>query len=575
MGVISLIVRFKLGWFTCLIGFVEACVCGQSAAQHWHLSAVNLPPRISIQKDSAPIVVAIVDDGIRGTHETIQPFLWRNPREVSYNGVDDDENGAVDDVSGWDVSDGDPNTTPPPSRLEEFYHGTHLAGVVAQIANRVLGEEAHNYIKILPVKSISDYSQRSYLKEGFKGIEYAVSVGADIILCAWNVGRIKADEARILQQAAQKGCFVVAAAGNFPDNHEVFPAAHDTVFAVAGLGRNKLKMPESNYGTFVDLSAPGVDILGAGTASNQAVLSKSGTSQASAIVAGAAALLKLSYPEYSRLEMEMALKNASQPLAIDNPLWNGRLGRGRLDVAAALASDALSPRHSGKKNLDCPQGFLHFRSAGELTPVTWEIKHETSAKGTWLSMAYMNSLPGDGLLQIFPTENGVPQADKRQSVRLDDLRAPIWIEGVSPVVMFYPDKEVSPLEWVIRYQVQPVDLAARFCEGVRQFSQPGTIEDGSGDAPYSPQTNCKWHITAPKGKVVRFHFSKFDTESENDSLYFFNGRETQKNTLAIFSGHEIPSDFDSLGPEVIIWFLSDDQNQADGWKLDFEFVTPY
>ena len=528
---------------------------------------------MGIQKNGNPIVVAIVDDGMRGTHERIQPFLWRNPGEVPFNGVDDDENGFVDDVAGWDVSDDDPNTTPPPTRLEEFYHGTHLAGVVAQMANRVLGEEAHNYIKILPVKSISDYSQRSYLKEGYKGIEYAVSVGADIILCAWNVGRIKADEARILQQAAQKGCFVVGAAGNYPDNKEVFPAAYETVFAVAGLDRINQKMPESNYGTFVDLSAPGVDILGAGTVSDQAVLFKTGTSQASAIVACAAALLKVLHPHYTRLEMEMALKNVSQPLAMDNPLWNARLGSGRLDVAATLASDALSPRHSGKENLERSQGFLHYRSIDDLTPVTWEIKHEATAKGTWLSMAFMNALPGDGLLQIFPTHNGVPQADKRQSIRLGDMHAPLWIEGASPVVMFYPDKEVSSLEWVMRYQMQPNDLTTRFCEGVLQLSQPGIIEDGSGDAPYSPHTNCKWHITAPEGKVVRFHFLKFDTEPNNDSLYFFNGRETQKNTLAIFSGQNVPSDFDSPGSDVIIWFLSDDHNQADGWKLEYEFVT--
>lgn len=184
MGVISFIVRWKISLLICLITFVRLCVCGQPSTQPWHLSAVNLPAKMGIQKNGNPIVVAIVDDGMRGTHESIQPFLWRNPGEVPFNGVDDDENGFVDDVAGWDVSDDDPNTTPPPTRLEEFYHGTHLAGVVAQMANRVLAEEAHNYIKILPVKSISDYSQRSYLKEGYKGIEYAVSVGADIILCA-------------------------------------------------------------------------------------------------------------------------------------------------------------------------------------------------------------------------------------------------------------------------------------------------------------------------------------------------------------------------------------------------------
>ena len=382
-----LMARWKVELVLCLACFVNVCVYGQVQAQPWHFVAANLPMKLSVHNGKKPIVVAIVDDGVRSTHDSIQPFLWRNPREVPFNGIDDDGNGFVDDMAGWDVSDGDPNPVPPPSRLEEFYHGTHLAGIVTHMARRVLGEQAHKHIKILPVKAISDHAQRSYLKEGFLGIDYAVSVGADIILCAWNVGQIKAEEAKILQRAAQKGCFVVAAAGNFPENKEVFPAAHETVFAVAGLDHNNMKMPDSNYGTFVDLPAPGVDIYGAGTGSNTDFIFKTGTSQAAAMVAGTAALRKLLHPDDTRLELEMALKNGAQRLKGGNPLWSARLGSGRLDVASTLASDVVSPSHSGKVNLRHPKGFLHYASLEDPAPMTWEIKHESTATGTWLSMA--------------------------------------------------------------------------------------------------------------------------------------------------------------------------------------------
>lgn len=565
--------RWKVELVLCLACFLNVCVYGQVQTQPWHFVAANLPMKLSAHNGKKPMVVAIVDDGVRSTHDSIQPFLWRNPREVPFNGIDDDGNGFLDDMAGWDVSDGDPNPIPPSPRLEEFYHGTHLAGIVTHMARRVLGEQAHKHIKILPVKAISDHAQRTYLKEGFLGIEYAASVGADIILCAWNVGQIKSEEAKILQQAAQNGCFVVAAAGNFPDNKEVFPAAHETVFAVAGLDQHHMKMPDSNYGMFVDLSAPGVDISSAGTISDTDIISKTGTSQAAAMVAATAALRKVLYPDSTRLELEMALKNGSQPLKEGNPLYHAKLGSGRLDVTATLASDVLSPKYSGRSKLHHPKGFLHYTSADDPAPVTWEILYDTPATGAWLSMAYMNVLPGDGQLQIFPTENGVPQADKRQSIRLADMHVPLWIEGASPIVMYYPDEGISSLEWVIGYQIQPVDVTSKYCEGVLHLSQPGLLEDGSGESPYSPLTSCKWHITAPKGKVVRFHFLQFDTEPEHDSLYFFNGRETQENILAHLSGRQIPSSFDSSGSEVLIWFLSDAQNQSAGWKLRYEFVT--
>ena len=540
----------------------------------WHLRSVNTPQDIPLVENQAPVVVAIVDDGLHRTHDRIRPYLWRNSADIPFNLQDDDGNGYMDDTVGWDVADGDPDTAPPRERLAEFYHGTHLAGIMTKMAEMALGENAQRYFKILPVKTISDYAQRTYLKSGFQGIEYAASMGADIILCAWNVAQMKPNEARVVQLATNRGCIIVASAGNYPDNKEVFPAAHPSVLAVAGLTEKDTKMERSNYGTFVDLSAPGENILGAGTASNKAWIRKTGTSQAAAVVAGAVALIKLQHPEFTPSQIKVALKSSTDPLSIDNPLWQARLGSGKLNVSEALQARLLTQPSSERMVEGRPQGYLRYQASRAFRPVTWEIKHTGNMKGTWLSIEYMNAPALEGILQIFPTDNGIPQADRRQTVRLEDLGSPLWIEGHSPVIMFYPDPSVSSLEWILQYIVEPVNLPTLHCEGIQELALAGTITDGSGTLPYSPQTDCKWQITAPEGKVIHFHFKSFDTEQDRDSVYFFNGRGTHEKSMAILSGSDIPPDFISWGSEALVWFVTDSENQSAGWELEFHFVDP-
>lgn len=535
---------------------------------------MHVPQGVPLVEDRAAVVVAVVDDGLLSSHERIRPYLWQNLADTPFNSQDDDGNGYMDDAVGWDVADGDPDTVPSRDRLAEFYHGTHLAGVMTEMVEMALGENAPKYFKILPVKTISDYAQRTYLKSGFEGVEYAASMGADIILCAWSVGQMKPKEARILQLAANRGCLIVASAGNFPENKEVFPAAHPSVIAVAGLTEKDTKMEQSNYGTFVDLSAPGEEILGAGTASNKSRISKNGTSQAAALVAGAAALIKLQHPEFTPSQIKVALKSSTDPLSIDNPLWQARLGSGKLNVSEAMQARLLT-RPLREQTVEVrPQGFLRYKASKTFRPVTWEIRHTGNIEGTWLSVEYMNALAGEGILQIFPTENGIPQAARRQTVRLGDLGAPLWFKGHSPVIMFYPDPSAPSLEWILRYRVEPVYLPTLYCEGIRALTQPGSIADGSGKLPYSPQTDCKWQITAPEGKVIRFHFTSFDTEKNRDSVYVFNGRGTHEKRMAVFSGKDIPPDFTSWGSEALVWFVTDSENQASGWEFEFDFIAP-
>ena len=254
----------------------------------WALKAVNAPFNISPVKRDRPVVVAIVDDGVRITHQELADFIWRNPLEEPGNHIDDDGNGYVDDINGWDVSDGDSEVTPPPERLEQYSHGTRLAGIVVQVARRAYGDAAADFVRIMPVKSMSDEADKPYIKEGFAGIRYAIDAGADIILCAWGINQISRDEARTLAEAEDRGILVVASAGNFSQELEQYPAAYPSVMAVAALDREGALSENSGFGQFVDIAAPGLEIYTSSASSDRAYETTEGTSFSAAIVAGAA-----------------------------------------------------------------------------------------------------------------------------------------------------------------------------------------------------------------------------------------------------------------------------------------------
>ena len=266
----------------------------------------------------------------------MKDFIWRNPKEIPDNNIDDDGNGFVDDLHGWDVADNDNTVTPPRNRPEAFYHGTHLAGIVARTARAAYGAAASDFIKIMPVKCLADKAAKTYLKHGYKGIDYAVKAGADIIICAWGVGHISPDESKILEEAHTKGILIVASAGTFPTGREQYPAAHDSVLAVAALNQNDEKIENSNYGAFCDLSAPGMNIASAGVLSDTSCDTREGSSCAVSMAAAAAAIVKLQHPSYSPDKVKACLKNSAEPIDALNPQYAAKLGAGKLNIRAAV-----------------------------------------------------------------------------------------------------------------------------------------------------------------------------------------------------------------------------------------------
>ncbi len=539
----------------------------------WFLENIRTPTNMVPSSKKDQIVIAVVDDGVRITHQDLRAFVWTNGGEVPNNNVDDDGNGYVDDVHGWDVSDHDNTVAPPQGRVEDFYHGTHLAGIVARIATSAYGDAAPAFVRIMPVKCLANRADKSYLKDGYKGIAYAIQAGADIILCAWNVGHISPDESRILQEARDKGILIAASAGNFPEQREQYPAAHESVLAVAALDQEDKKISRSNYGAFVDLSGPGVHVLSASAKSDTAYELREGTSQATAMVAVAAAMVKLEHPTFNIDEVKACLKGSAEVVdAVNAKEYSAKLGAGRLNIKAAMACEVLSEKTGAKNERHSPQGYLHYKHPGK-RPATWLIKPHGTFKGLRFKPLSVQGKSGKSTLNFYA--NSLPGSKLLASYALDELPDSIYVPGTTAYVAFAPKRTNRKLDWLMEYRAEPIRFSRVYCRHTVYLDTEGSFEDGSGSDDYALNSDCKWLITAPEGKVIHFRFSEFDTEGRVDLVYFFNGEGTrQEEIMAIFSGPDIPPELTTWGNQVLVWFLTDGKNQAGGWKGEYRFRDP-
>jgi hypothetical protein len=537
----------------------------------WFLKNIHTPTKIKPVTTGETIIIAVVDDGVRITHKDLREFIWNNPKEIPRNNIDDDGNGYVDDIHGWDVADHNNNVVPPQKRLEVFYHGTHLAGIVANIARLAYGDLATDVIRIMPVKSLSDRADKTYLKDGYRGIDYAIDAGADIIICAWGVGHISPDEARILQKAHDRGILIVASAGNFPEQREQYPAAHETVLAVTALDRKNKKVERANYGAFVDLAAPGMQISSTSAVSDTGYEIREGTSQPAAMVATAGALVKLQHPSHSMADVEACLKSSAGTIDTVRPEYSAKLGAGILNIEAAVACNLFSEPTRKKNQLVNYRGYVHFTSPQEKS-ATWIIKPQGIFKGLRFKTLSIEGDVGQSKINFY--SNDSPDATLFESYPLSSLPGNIYIPGTTAYVTFDSDKVNEELDLLMEYSAEPINFSKLYCRGTENLDVEGTLHDGSGPNNYTMNNDCKWLITAPEGKVIHIKFTEFDTEAKTDLLYFFNGAGTHEKIMAIFSGPDIPPELTTWSNQVLIWFVTDAKMQGKGWKMEYKFQDP-
>lgn len=285
---------------------------------------------------SEAVIVAVVDSGIRYTHQELAAQMWRNPGEVPGNGLDDDGDGYVDNVFGIDArtDTGDP--------FDYDGHGTHVAGILGAAANDghpVVGVSWK--VRLMACKFL-DPGQDGLTSDAIRCIEFAVEHGARILNNSWGGGGFQQSLLQVLTEARNRGVLVVAAAGNESRNSDQiphYPSSYplDNILSVAAVDRHDQFPGFSNFGVgSVDLAAPGVEIYSTGAGSDTAYQLLSGTSMATPHVSGVAALLLAQDLHMSLIEMRQRILEGVVPMEslIGKTLTGGRLNAYRTLNAA-------------------------------------------------------------------------------------------------------------------------------------------------------------------------------------------------------------------------------------------------
>jgi hypothetical protein len=290
-------------------------------ALQWNLFKINAQVAWNFIGPPNPsqTIIAVVDDGLDINHIDLKNNLWVNDAEINgLPGIDDDGNFIIDDSLGYDFGNFD--TDPSPNDLN-WHHGTHVAGIAGAVTNNTTGVASIAYNAGL--MAVKGSSSNLFVSNGYEAVAYAADNGADVINLSWGAPVYSITEANTILYAYFLGAVVVSAAGNTNDATVNYPAAYPHVICVAGTANNDTKSFGSTFGQHIDVSAPGVNIFSTIPGNNFGLMT--GTSMASPLVAGLAALMKTFNP----------LLNPDQ-IEFMNPNFPGKLGTGRINAFKAL-----------------------------------------------------------------------------------------------------------------------------------------------------------------------------------------------------------------------------------------------
>ncbi len=310
-----------------------------SYAQQYALSKINAAGAWDITKGDKNIIIGIIDTGVDWDHPDLAVNIWANPNEIPNNGIDDDNNGMIDDIRGWDFGGltGIPDNDPIEDRPD---HGTLVAGCAAAVTDNGVGISAIGFNStIMPVKTSQDNIRtdtgKALISYGYQGILYAAENGASVINCSWgNYAYSTVNKAIIDYVVLVKNVSVVAAMGN--DNLEatMYPANYPGVLSVSATSTDDTRSSFSNYGYGVDVCAPGTAIYS--TWMNDTYTSASGTSLSSPIVAGLCALVKNKFPLYTAVQINEQVRANCDDIYAVNSAYDKKLGKGRINAYNAL-----------------------------------------------------------------------------------------------------------------------------------------------------------------------------------------------------------------------------------------------
>ena len=319
-------------------------------AEQWALLSNNIDTTTNIavsvgidavnayqESEGDGVVVAVMDSGIDITHEDLKANIWTNQAEIPDNGIDDDGNGYVDDVQGWNFA-GNNNAVHNPDNASDEWHGTHVAGIIAAEKGNQKGiAGVAPKSKIMPLQVFKNGT--AYTSDIISAIQYAQQNGAQVVNCSWGT---TSENIALKEAIEESGLLFVAAAGNSNkdiDVNPVYPGSltADNIISVASINKTGNLSRFSNYGqNSVDVAAPGEEIISTTPGNNYG--ESGGTSLAAAFVTGEVALILSKYPNASLREIRTRIIASSDKLS---SLTGKVSGSGKINCDSALANPII------------------------------------------------------------------------------------------------------------------------------------------------------------------------------------------------------------------------------------------
>jgi len=516
----------------------------------WNLEKIDMPKAWAIEKGNPDVVIAIIDGGVDYRHPDLKSKIWSNEDEIPSNGIDDDKNGYVDDRIGWDFTDA--KTLPGKGDfverdndpMDESGHGTHVAGIAgAQVNNKIGIAGVAWQCKIMAIRSgASLISGGSRLQDddSAAAIIYAADNGANVINMSWGDYQNSFIIRDAVDYAYERGCVLVGAAGNGYSPQVIFPAGYSNVISVASINQLDSRYYGSNYGSAIDVGAPGNLIIS--TLPGNKYGSLTGTSMASPHVAGTVALMLSKRPGLTNQEVLQIIVYSAEP-AVDSPEL---VGAGRLNVAKALLNSSSLQANIIKPEPQegSDQSIEIIGSAGGFGFTNWYLQYgKSTVPDSWFDIATGRNTRFDQTIHIWDTSNvqeGIYTLRLR-TIGVDKFsedKTIVHIDHSPPIII-----EQDASKWLVN-QYQATNVIWQTDELCRSefYYRPF----GSNNIPFeslSSNTISRMHFFSLSNELISGDYEFFISSENLSGLHSVDDNNGNFHKITVFTDVISPSKF--------------------------------